>query len=47
MSVEHQQQTGVGLSNGPITYTMRRHLAAISAPDPFSRFQNARINQER
>jgi hypothetical protein len=31
MSKEDQEQTGVGLSNGQVTFATRRHLAAVSA----------------
>jgi hypothetical protein len=39
MYTEHQEQTGVGLLNGRITFALRRHPAAVSASGPFSRLQ--------
>jgi hypothetical protein len=30
MPAEHQEQTGVELSNGQVTFATRRHLAAVS-----------------
>jgi hypothetical protein len=34
MYTEHQQQTGVGLSNGQVMFATRRHLAAVSTSGP-------------
>jgi hypothetical protein len=37
----------VGLSNGQVTFTTRRHLAIISASSPFQRLRKLRITRER
>jgi hypothetical protein len=41
MSAEHQQQTGVGLSNGQVTVVGWRHLLLISASGPFPEPESA------
>jgi hypothetical protein len=40
MSTEHRYQTGVGLSNGHVTFATRRHLAAVSASIRFNDYEN-------
>jgi hypothetical protein len=44
---EHQQQTGVGLSNDEVTSAIRRHLAAVSASGLFTRLRKALLTRER
>jgi hypothetical protein len=40
MTTEHQQQIGVGLSNGRVTSATRRHLEAVSGSGRYNDYEN-------